>query len=120
MEILLAGIKAKGKHGVYQHEKEKPRNFEVDVRILTDSSKAVVSDDLADTVDYGAVARAVKKIVSSESYNLIESLAERIAREIGDMNKVKAVEIRVRKMQLSTAYEADFSQVSCIHGKWDE
>ncbi len=120
MEILLSGIKVKGRHGIYQWEKRRAQNFEVDVRILTDSSRAVASDDLADTVDYGSVARIVKKIVGGESYNLIESLADRLAKEIGNMNRGKAVEVRVRKMRLSAAYKADFAQASCTYGKWDD
>jgi dihydroneopterin aldolase len=119
MEILLSGIKVKGKHGVYPHEKRRPQDFEVDVRILMDGS-AVASDDLADTVDYGAVARTVKKIVGEESYNLIESLTDRLAREIGRIEKVKAVEVKVRKMRPSTSYKVDFAQASCTYGVWDE
>ncbi|MCL5986983.1 MAG: dihydroneopterin aldolase [Actinobacteria bacterium] len=120
MEILLSSIKVKGKHGVYPREKRKVQNFEVDVRILMDGSKAVASDDLAYTVDYGSVARIVKKVVGEESYNLIESLADRLAREIGTIEKVKAVEVKVRKMRPSAAYRVDFAQANCTYGKWGE
>jgi dihydroneopterin aldolase len=120
MEILLSGIKVKGKHGVYPHEKGKPQDFEVDVRILMDGSRAIVSDDLADTVNYGTVARTVKKIAGEESYNLIESLADRLAQEIGHIEKVKAVEVKVRKMRPSDSYNVDFAQACCTYGIWDE
>jgi len=120
MEILLSSIRVKGKHGVYPREKRKLQEFEVDVRILLDADKTIRSDDLSCTVDYGLVARKVKKIVSEENYNLIESLANRIAQEIYDFNKVKAVEVKVRKMRPSNSYKVDFAQASCAYGVWDE
>mgnify|MGYP002682467813 CR=1 FL=1 len=44
-----------------------------------DLTAAGESDDLDDTVDYGAVCEAISRVVSSERYELIERLATRIA-----------------------------------------
>ena len=46
---------------------------------LVDLAPAGASDDLADTVDYGAVCEAVSRVVASEHYRLLERLATRIA-----------------------------------------
>ena len=56
-----------------------PQPFEVDLELLVDLAPAGASDDLADTVDYGALIDAVSRIVATEHYQLLERLAARIA-----------------------------------------
>ena len=50
-----------GVHGVLPEEQVRPQPFEVDVELLVDLRAAGASDDLADTVDYGAVSDAVSE-----------------------------------------------------------
>lgn len=77
--IEITGIRAFGFHGVFAEEAERGQYFLVDVRLLLDLQRAAQSDDLADTVDYGAVADYVAAEVSGERVQLIERLAGRIA-----------------------------------------
>ncbi len=55
--IELRGLRALGTHGVLPEEQERPQPFEVDLDLEVDLRRAGRSDDLADTVDYGAVQR---------------------------------------------------------------
>jgi dihydroneopterin aldolase len=68
-----------GTHGVLPEEQARAQPFEVDLDIEADLSAAGASDDLSDTIDYGAVADEVARIVGSEHHALLERLAERIA-----------------------------------------
>jgi dihydroneopterin aldolase len=77
--IELRGLRALGIHGVLPEERERPQPFEVDIDLEVDLRRAGRSDDLADTVDYGAVAGAVAAAVAGPRLDLLESLAERIA-----------------------------------------
>ena len=77
--IDLAGIEVLAKHGVYPEEKERLQPFIVDVTAHLDLAPAGRSDDLADTLDYGALASEIEKVVASESHQLIERVAQRIA-----------------------------------------
>jgi len=70
-------------------------------------AKAGATDDLADTVDYGAVCDAVSKIVSSESYQLLERLAQRIAEVCRTDPRVVGVVIEVRKLEPPVAAQVD-------------
>ena len=63
------------------------------------SSDLGASDDLADTVDYGAIADTVRAIVADESFLLIERLAERIAAACRIDPRVTAATVEVRKME---------------------
>ena len=77
--IVIAGIHALGVHGVLPEEQTRPQPFEVDVELLVDLAPAGNSDALEDTVDYGAISEAVSRVISSESFRLLERLATRIA-----------------------------------------
>jgi dihydroneopterin aldolase len=96
--ILISGLRELGVHGVLPEEQVRPQPFEVDVELLVDVSAAGGSDELDDTVDYGAVCEAVSRIVSSEQYRLLERLATRIAEVCRADPRVVGVVVEVRKL----------------------
>jgi len=96
--ILIAGLRELGVHGVLAEEKARPQPFQVDLELIVDATAAGVSDDLDDTVDYGAVSEAVARVVSSESYDLLERLAARIAEVCRSDPRVLGVVVEVRKL----------------------
>ena len=97
--IVLHNIQLEGRHGWYEHEQEVPQPFEVDVELSLDLAPAGIADDLAKTVDYGAVFEVCRQVVESTSFRLIEALAEALAHEILAEFSVIEVGIRVRKLQ---------------------
>ena len=78
--IELRGLRALGRHGVLEEEKARAQPFEVDLDLEVDLQAAGRSDDLNDTVDYGAVTDAVRAVIEGEHCDLLEHLADRIAR----------------------------------------
>ena len=97
--IRLSGIRATGFHGVFENERENGQEFVVDVVLHTDTAPAAHTDDLAHTVDYASVAADVVALVAGEPVNLIETLADRIARRVGARDFVTAVVVTVHKPQ---------------------
>jgi dihydroneopterin aldolase len=95
--ITLTGLRARGFHGVFPHEREQGQTFLVDVVLTVDTGPAAASDELADTVDYGAIADAIVAQVEGEPRNLIESLADRIAQSCLEHAGVHRVEVTVHK-----------------------
>ena len=96
--ITLTGVRAWGRHGVLPEERRAGQEFVVDVSLqIADLDRAVGSDDLRDTVDYGAVAAAIVAIVEGEPVNLIEALAGRIAEECLAFRPVRSVTVTVHK-----------------------
>jgi dihydroneopterin aldolase len=78
-ELALLGLECFGHHGVLEHERRDGQTFVIDLVLGLDTSVAAASDDLADTVDYGGLALAVKDGVEHDPVDLIETLADRIA-----------------------------------------
>src|SRR5690606_29636127 len=95
--IDLAGIEVLAKHGVYPEEKERLQPFIVDVTAHLDLAPAGRSDDLADTLDYGALASEIEKVVASESHQLIERVAQTVAETVLSHEIVDRVEVTIHK-----------------------
>lgn len=95
--IHLRGITARGRHGVLEWERQLGQPFVVDADLTVDVRPAAASDDLALTVDYSKVAQAIVHHVESEVYQLIETLADRIAAELLTHPLVTAVTVTVHK-----------------------
>lgn len=97
-KITVRGIRASGRHGVSDAERQAPQPFEVDVTLDLPLATAAASDRLEDTVDYSAVHDVVMSRVRGDSVHLIETLAGRIGRDILDRwPPVAAVDVAVRK-----------------------
>jgi dihydroneopterin aldolase len=97
--IALTGLRVRGHHGVFAHERVDGQDFVVDVVLETDTRTAARSDDLVDTVDYGGLAKALADVVSGEPVDLLETLASRLAAVCLSDDRVDAAEVTVHKPQ---------------------
>lgn len=95
--ITLTGLRVRGRHGVFDHERARGQDFVVDAALEVDLAAAAGSDALADTVDYGAVAQRLAAIVAGPPVNLIETLADRLAAACLDDARVRAATVTVHK-----------------------
>ena len=95
--VSLRGIRAVGRHGVHAFERERGQRFVVDVDCTLDLSAAAAADDLTQTVDYARLAEAVVADIERDPVNLIEALADRIARTCLKTSGVEVVEVTVHK-----------------------
>jgi dihydroneopterin aldolase len=95
--ITLSGLRVFGRHGVFDHEKRDGQEFVVDVTVWLDLSGAAASDDLKQTLHYGELAQLAADIVGGEPYDLIESVAGKIAEEVLRDERLGAVEVTVHK-----------------------
>jgi dihydroneopterin aldolase len=109
--IVLSNMQFQGRHGYYEHELLTTQPFEVDVELLLNLQPAGVDDDLTKTIDYGAVFDAVRQIVESTSYRLLEALAEAISHELLADFEVGEVRVRVRKPKVQLDGPLDYAGV---------
>lgn len=102
--LSLQGMTFWGYTGVHPEERERGQQFEVDVDLSLDLSRAAETDDLATTVDYGTVFTRVRDLVEQRRFQLIEALAGAVAKAVLEAPEtraagVAAVTVRVRKPQ---------------------
>jgi len=65
--------------GVYDWERRITQMLSFDLELATDIRRAAGSDNIADTVNYKAVAKRVLAFVAQSQFQLVETLAERVA-----------------------------------------
>ena len=108
--IAVEGIRANGRHGVLPHERETDQPFIADVVIHLNTRDAARHDDLARTINYAEVAQRAMDVLTGPSVDLIETLADRIALSILDMNGIDCVDVRVHKPE--APIEVPFADVT--------
>lgn len=95
--VAVHGIRGTGHHGVLESERRDGQTFVVDVVLGVDTRPAAASDDLADTVDYSAVAARVLGVVEGPPCDLVETVAQRVADVCLSFAGVEAVEVVLHK-----------------------
>lgn len=97
--ITLTGLTVRGRHGVYDFEREAGQDFVIDATLEIDLGPAAASDQVTDTVHYGELADRLAALVAGEPVNLIETLADRLAVACLSDPRVRSVELTVHKPQ---------------------
>ena len=98
--IEIKGIKSFGYHGVLESEKVTGQDFYVDVVLVVDLSRASVTDDVFDTINYAEVTDLVVREITGEPVSLIEKLAGNIADRIkATYPQAATVSVTVHKPQ---------------------
>lgn len=95
--ITLTGISGYGYHGVLEHEKRDGQTFIADVTLGLDMAAAAASDDLADTVDYGALAEDIHAIITGDRADLLETVAHRMLESCLERGAVQWACVTVHK-----------------------
>ncbi len=103
--IELRGLVAAGYCGALPEEQQRPQPLEVDLDLHLDLSAATASDDIADTVDYGALCSIVERVIVTERFTLLERLAERLAEVSLADDRARAVAVTVRKLRPPVAQQ---------------
>jgi dihydroneopterin aldolase len=110
--IELRGLRLTGIVGVLPHEQVTAQPLELDLDVGVDLGRAGESDDLGDTVDYGALCSAVEAVVATTRFALLEALAQRIAVMVLDQDpRVADVTVALRKLRPPVAQQLDTSGV---------
>jgi 7,8-dihydroneopterin aldolase/epimerase/oxygenase len=81
-KIILTNMQFYGYHGLLPEENKLGQRFNVDLELYLDTSKAGLSDNMHESIDYSQAYQRVKKIVEGEAKNLIEAVAETVASDL--------------------------------------
>lgn len=105
--IYLRRLRFHAFHGVEAQERLTGNDYEVSLRLDVDLHKAMVSDEVADTVNYGEVYQLVAQEMGVPS-KLVERVAYRIAdRIMRHWTQVRAVDIQLTKVNPPMGADSD-------------
>ena len=83
--------------GVYPSEREIRQKILMNVDFELDLSKAAVSDELYDTVNYAEIEDRIVQLAEESSYQLLEALAGAVCRLVLGYDMVQQVTVRIEK-----------------------
>ena len=95
--IFLHDLKIDTVIGIWDWERKIRQTVVIDLDMAADIRKAAASDSVEDTLNYKAVAKRVQQFVGGSEFQLVETLAEKIAGIIIDEFDVPWVKVRVAK-----------------------
>ena len=96
-KIFLDELKIDTIIGIWDWERKIRQTVVVDLEMSADIAKAAATDEVVDTLNYKAVAKRLQAFVGDSSFQLVETLAENIARIIRDEFDVTWVRVKVHK-----------------------
>lgn len=115
--ITLSGLRFHAYHGVMAQERQTGGDFLVDLQVMCDLEKAVHSDDLSDTLNYGTLYDLVHQEMMQPS-QLLEHVAGRIAQRVFDgFTQVENVVITVTKVNPPMGADLKGASVTLFFGR---
>ena len=107
MDILIEGHYVYAHHALTDEQKVLGQRLLYDVRLTIDDCQAAFTDDVADTVDYTEVMDVIVDVATTESYSLLERLAQVTAEAIMRKFPVDEVWVQVTKPHPPVAVALD-------------
>jgi dihydroneopterin aldolase len=104
--ILISRLQLETIVGVPDLERASPQRVAASVEIEVDTHEAARTDSIRATVDYAAVAEAMRRVAAARPRHLIETLAEELAAEILAFEGARAVVLTLDKYVLPDAESA--------------
>ena len=95
--VIIKDLLARGIIGVNDWEREKPQDILINITVFTDTRRAGETDDLADCVDYRALAKKVQAHAETAARMTVEALANDLVKICLEQKGVERAIVRVEK-----------------------
>ena len=109
--ISLNNIIVYGFHGVHQEEKTLGQRFEIDLEYRLANPPFPWKDEERATVSYVNAHKIVSRVCAEKSFNLIETLGNRIIEEMRSRYTIDLIIVRVRKPSVPIQGILDYVEV---------
>ena len=108
-KIVIENLTCNASVGVYEKEKLNKQRITINLEISLINNMKTHTDNLNDVADYGKFRRIILDVVNSKHFNLIETLADNLVKEIETIDKVENIKIKITKPDIfndcSVSYE---------------
>ena len=96
-KIVLTDLRVDAVIGIWDWEKRNSQSISIDLEMQTDTKKISQSDSIEDALDYKAVSKRAKQFIQDSQFNLIETLAENLAKIILEEFDVQWLKLSISK-----------------------
>ncbi len=102
--IILRGIRLLCLCGANPEEQDRRQPYEFDIELMADMT-GTTTDNLEDTIDYGAVLERVAAVTDNEAFQLFERMAQRVTDAVLSDTRISGVVLEVRKLRPPVPFE---------------
>jgi 7,8-dihydroneopterin aldolase/epimerase/oxygenase len=95
--IFLHELKVETIIGIWDWERKIRQTVSIDLEMGADIRRAAETDSIDDTLNYKAVAKRVQQFVADSEFQLVETMAEKIAETILQEFEIPWIQVRVSK-----------------------
>jgi len=95
--IFLHDMKVETVIGIWEWERKIRQTVAIDLEMSADIRNAAASDSVEDTLNYKLVAKRLQQFIGESSFQLVETLAEKIAGLVLEEFDVAWVKVKVSK-----------------------
>ena len=95
--VFISDLCAETIIGIYEWEREQKQLVSVDIEMAANIAKAAIADNIDGTLNYKAVSKRTEQFIADSSFQLVETLAERLSEVILSEFDVPWVRLTVHK-----------------------
>lgn len=95
--VFIRELRIKTIIGIYEWERNNRQDVVLDLSMASDNRRAAASDAIEDAVNYKAVSKRLIEFIEASSYQLVETLAERVAELVMREFGVRWIRVQVNK-----------------------
>ena len=95
--IFLHDLRIETTIGIYEWERRIRQTVTLDLEMATDAARAAATDRIEDALDYKAITKRIVEFVSGSEFQLVETLADRVAALVREEFAVPWVRLRLNK-----------------------
>ncbi|SMN11248.1 Dihydroneopterin aldolase [uncultured Candidatus Thioglobus sp.] len=98
--IYIDNLRAETIIGIYDWERKTKQIVSLDLQIGTDILQASAKDSIDDTINYKSVAERISAFIEASNFELLETLAEEIAKILLKEFNMPWLKLRIKKLQV--------------------
>jgi dihydroneopterin aldolase len=95
--IFLHDLRVETVIGIWEWERKIRQTVSIDLEMGADIRRAAATDSIEDTLNYKKVAKRVQQFVADSEYQLVETMAEKIAETVLAEFDIPWIDVRVNK-----------------------
>ena len=110
MKFTIKNYKSAISLGIYPIEKKIKNNVMTSITFDFDASKAALSDDIKDTIDYDLICQSIDKISNNQHYNLIEHFINILKADILSLD-TRIIDLVISVKKLNAVPKAEYVMI---------
>ncbi|MBM7334682.1 MAG: dihydroneopterin aldolase [Alcanivorax sp.] len=95
--VYISDLKVDTVIGIYDWERRIRQTVSLDLEMATDIRRAAASDHIDDALNYKAIGKRIIQYIGDSDFQLVETLAERVAELVRDEFGVSWLKLRLSK-----------------------